>query len=204
MIAWAMALGALKHLVPLPRLVRLMRPRRLTGPRELSREQRVVALAHVAASLAGSAPDRACLTRSLLAYRYLGSAGVVPHLVVGLERGENGVRGHAWVQAVGEPVGETRAALARFVPLVAFTERGEPYRVTDTSDDAAGGSGVAQRGETRLGNPDDEAGGMRGTGRATGDAVEAARTSPKEGAARAVLPDVDAARLAERVKEWRE
>jgi hypothetical protein len=130
MVAWAVALRLLKHLVPLPRLARLMCQAGPPRDRDAASDQRLVALARVAAGLAGARADRSCLVRSLLAYRYLTTGGAPVHLVVGVERQEQGVRGHAWVAALGVPIGEAPEAVAAFEPILAFNERGEPYQAT--------------------------------------------------------------------------
>lgn len=130
MLAWAVALRLLKHLVTLPRLARLMRPRLVARAHDPILERRVAALARTAAALAGGTSDANCYTRSLLTYRFVGLAGTPAHLVVGFDRGETGVRGHAWVESGGRPVGETPDAVAAFRPFVRFDELGRDSRLS--------------------------------------------------------------------------
>lgn len=129
MLAWAVALRLLKHLVTLPRLARLMRPRLVARAHDPILERRVAALARTAAGLAGGTSDANCYTRSLLTYRFVGLAGTPAHLVVGFDRGETGVRGHAWVESGGRPVGEPPDAVSAFEPFVRFDERAGECRL---------------------------------------------------------------------------
>lgn len=132
---WALVLRLLKHVVPLPRLVRLAQAdlsrevpsgtfeRRLEG--YLERRQRF--------------PFRApgnCLERSLGAYRLLCAQGSDPQLRVGiavnahLPAGQRPtgqlpdshlpMRGHVWVEVDGRPFGERPGDLDGLTPVVTF------------------------------------------------------------------------------------
>lgn len=157
MLAWAVALRFLKHLVTLPRLARLMRPRFVAETTDPVLERRIAALARTAAGLAGGRSDANCYTRSLLTYRFVGLAGTRAHLVVGFDRGETGVRGHAWVESGGRPVGESLDAVSAFRPFVRFDELGRERRLSSgaqgsplqrASEGEAGEREARQRQET--------------------------------------------------------
>jgi len=115
-------LGLFKHLVPLRRLVQWAwcPP---AGPRnrdaELLLTAGVVRISHLR-----GLRDRDCLQRSLLLYRVLSRAGADPTLVVGFQRLDSQIVGHAWVVADGNPVVETDADLVRFSPAIRFGAQG--------------------------------------------------------------------------------
>ena len=119
MFAWSFALPLLKYVVPLPLLARLMWSRRRGEPPP-GREERVAAIAK-RISKARPLPHRDnCLEKSLLIYRFLSRLNADPQLVAGVRKGDKGVIGHVWVTVGGEPVGESRAALAQYAPVAVF------------------------------------------------------------------------------------
>jgi hypothetical protein len=69
-------------------------------------------------------PDRDCLQRSLLLYRVLSRAGAEPTLVVGFNRINDQMLGHAWVVVDGHSVIEADTDLLRFTPTFSFGSRG--------------------------------------------------------------------------------
>jgi hypothetical protein len=124
MLGWRIALPALKRLLPLPRLVRLMA--RDGGP-DGTEPERVSAITTAARRLFRPRIPGAdnCLERSLLIYRYLLRDGARPELVCGVERTGDGIEGHAWVQLDGRPVSDSPEAVERFAPIVRFGPDGE-------------------------------------------------------------------------------
>jgi hypothetical protein len=119
MAAWATVLPALKRVLPLPRLVELMRATSRRPLRQPDLEQRIVALAwwlHAPLALF----DRGCMQRSLLAYRFLGAAGAQPHLALGVRKEGATVMAHAWVLVDGAPAGESQNAIAPFAGMLMF------------------------------------------------------------------------------------
>ena len=125
MSAWAVWLPLLKYLLPLPRLVRLAAaaPRRAARQRE--QEHKVVTLSRwIYAPV--MRPDRGCLQRSLLAYRFLGEANASPRLLVGVRKDEGKVLAHAWVSVDGEPLGESPDWVGGFTAMLAFGADGRP------------------------------------------------------------------------------
>ena len=119
MTAWAAVLPALKHTIPLPRLVELVRATPRHSSREPEVEQRIVALAwwlHAPLALL----DRGCMQRSLLAYRFLGAAGAQPHLSIGVRKQGIAVLAHAWVFVDGAPAGESVSEIAPYAPMLVF------------------------------------------------------------------------------------
>jgi hypothetical protein len=123
MLAWSLVLPFGKRVLPLPRLVRLVRARTRTARRDPRREQ---AIAELSAWVFKSRPPAArhnCLERGLVAYRYLARAGAEPMLVVGMPRTAGG-HGHVWVSVDGAAVHDSAEALAEFDPLLAFASDG--------------------------------------------------------------------------------
>jgi len=114
-------LGLLKHFVPLNRLVQWAwcPP---AGPRNGEVERRLAADMLRLSQLTGL-PDRDCLQRSLLLYRVLSRAGADPTLVVGFQRLDGRIIGHAWVVVDGNPIIEPDADLIRFSPTLHFGSR---------------------------------------------------------------------------------
>jgi len=123
MLAWSTVLPVVKRALPLPRLVRLVRPRRQGNARDRSRELAIEALsAWVFKTRPPGARDN-CLERGLVAYRYLARAGAKPTLVVGMRR-TAGRHGHVWVCVEGAAVHDDAEALAAFEPVLAFASDG--------------------------------------------------------------------------------
>jgi len=116
-------LALLKHLVPLPWLVRQVwcPP---VGPRDCEAEWRLTSIVLRLSRLTGL-PDRDCLQRSLLLYRVLSHVGAEPILVVGFQRTNGRLRGHAWVTVDSRSVVEPEAELVGFSPALRFGSRGE-------------------------------------------------------------------------------
>lgn len=124
MLPWAITLPVLKHAVPITRLARLMSAGR-ARERDQARERRIVRAAWWASHVqARRFPDN-CLERSLLAFRYLGRAGAMPTLVLGVARDAGPVVGHAWVLVGGEPVADLATESDAYVPVASFTADGE-------------------------------------------------------------------------------
>lgn len=117
---WSLVLPALKHLLPLPKLVRVM-SRHKSGARSADAEKEIVRSARRVYRLRRPGT---CLERSLLAYRYLSAANADPRLVVGVRRGDGGVLGHAWVVVDDSPLYESRDGLALYAPVVEFAADG--------------------------------------------------------------------------------
>jgi hypothetical protein len=118
--AWSVALPFLKHLLPLPTLVRLM-ARPPHGARSTEAERQIVRWAR---RVYRARNPGTCLERSLLAYRYLSQASADPRLVVGVGKGDREFLGHAWVLVDDSPLYESDASLATFVPVVEFAADG--------------------------------------------------------------------------------
>jgi hypothetical protein len=117
-----MLFGLLKHLVPLRLLARWAwcRP---GGWRDRDVEERLHRRVIRLGQLVGL-PDRDCLQRSLLLYRALSRAGANPMLVIGFDRMNGRIFGHAWVVVDGRAVLESETDLLRFSPVVAFGRQG--------------------------------------------------------------------------------
>ena len=129
MTAWCVTLRLLKHAVPLPRLVLMVRqePR---GIRDTAAEQKVVVLARWTCRFTRWSAQGPCLERALLTYRYLTALGSDPTLVVGLAPagGEHAsLRGHAWVTVDGVAVDDTDESLEGFETAVSFSADGRQF-----------------------------------------------------------------------------
>jgi Transglutaminase-like superfamily len=123
-LGWSLVLPIAKHALPLPRLLRLMRPRKRTTQRDRKRE---VAIVSLAAWVFKTRPPRArdnCLERGLVVYRYLSRAGAGPELVIGAAKGVQGVHGHVWVTIDGRAVHDSPATLAGFEPILVVKSDG--------------------------------------------------------------------------------
>jgi hypothetical protein len=125
MVLWAYVLAALKHVLPLPRLVQLMAAGTCRAPYQRGHERQIVAQAHRVCRLCFATDRGRCLERSLIAYRFLAQAGSSPRLVVGMWKTENQWIGHTWVVVEGVPLGETLAELHQFTILLAFGAEGK-------------------------------------------------------------------------------
>jgi hypothetical protein len=115
-------LGLLKHLVPLPWLVKWTWCER-SGPRDRLAERRLTANV-LRLSKLSRIGDRDCLQRSLLLCRLLSAAGANPELVVGLREQEGKIIGHAWVLVDQVSIVESTSDLVLFSPVLRFGARG--------------------------------------------------------------------------------
>lgn len=119
MLGWSLVLPVLKRLVALPRLVALLHRDPGVPQRDPRREEVVAELSAWAFRSRPAESRDNCLDRSLVAYRYLGRAGAMPSLVVGIARGEP-VSGHVWVTVDGHPVHDDPERVAAFSVITAF------------------------------------------------------------------------------------
>jgi Transglutaminase-like superfamily len=123
---WAVALRMLKHVIPLAVLVRAVRRPAACLRRDEVRERKIVVLARWGCRILAWSAEDSCLERALVSYRYLTSAGAAPHLVVGLGRANDRIRGHSWVTVDGRAVDDTEETLAGFEVITAFGPDGVP------------------------------------------------------------------------------
>jgi hypothetical protein len=120
-------LGLLKHVVPLSWLARWAWSAP-DGPRDREAESRLAARVFRLSQLIGLL-DRDCLHRSLLLYRVLSRAGADPRLVIGFQRMNGRILGHAWVIVDGHAVIEPEVDLLRFSPALGFGFDGAPLSI---------------------------------------------------------------------------
>jgi Transglutaminase-like superfamily len=137
MVAWRAALPALKYLLPLPRLVRLMAAPRAVAARDPDRVETVVALAERVFPSVPDRPSDRCLERGLVAYRFLARANADPTLVIAVRKRAGLPRGHAWVTVDRLPVHDSPALLEDFASVMTFLSDGTLVR--------EGGFGDAER-----------------------------------------------------------
>lgn len=114
--------GVLKHVVPLTRLVHWAWCAPVGRRARETEGQLTTSVLRLSQRL--GMWDRDCLQRSLLLYRVLSRAGAEPKLVVGFNRMNGRVLGHAWVTVDGHAVIEPESNLRRFSPVFSFGTRG--------------------------------------------------------------------------------
>jgi hypothetical protein len=123
MIAWSAVLPALKRVVPLHILTRLM----WQGKRTQTRADRLSTITFLARRIYRMRPflrrDN-CLERGLLTYRFLSREGMEPRLVLGARKARGEILGHAWVTVDGRPIMDGSEALAEFTPVAEFGAEG--------------------------------------------------------------------------------
>jgi len=109
--SWVAALSMLVKLMPLPRALRLVAPRRriIAGTDDVAGEQ--ARLARILDSVLAAdfwflTPT--CWKRAPVLHRFLALKGIETRIIFGVRReGEDALSGHAWLEAGGEPLLET-------------------------------------------------------------------------------------------------
>jgi hypothetical protein len=126
MVAWRLLVSTLKHIIPLTRLVAIAGGGTPVGAAagRLPPQARILELARLACRPRLFGSNDNCLDRSLIAYRYLRAAGASPSLVIGVGRAEGSVRGHAWLTAGDDQLGEPHGTHEEFKELLRFTADG--------------------------------------------------------------------------------
>jgi hypothetical protein len=122
LLVWALLVPMLKRLVPLPNLARLMWVDRPSGTPNHERQKRIIRAARLVLRARPLGQDENCLDRSLVLYRFLSMEMLDPRLVVGVRRGPDAVKGHAWVTVDGRPVVEP--SVAEYTPLAVIGPAG--------------------------------------------------------------------------------
>ncbi|MBV8857044.1 MAG: lasso peptide biosynthesis B2 protein [Acidobacteria bacterium] len=108
MCAWVVALSLLVKLLPLPRAMALLAPRRARRdvPPDPARVQARLARlldSVLAADLWVFTPT--CWKRAPVLHRYLALEGIPTRVLFGVRReGSDALSGHAWLEAGGEPI----------------------------------------------------------------------------------------------------
>ncbi len=135
---WAAIVRPLKHLLPLPTLVKLARPRTRPASRDRreSFEQRLERYLMQRGRFPARPPGN-CLERSLGVYRLLCAVGSDPRLVVGVRPGDRGVDGHVWIVLDGHPFAEA-SDVASYASVVAFDARGRREAAVGDGTDLTG------------------------------------------------------------------
>lgn len=137
--AWAAVLPALKLVLPVTSLARLMWRDARVDRRDRREETRVLAYVD-RLYRRGRVPRRHnCLERSLITYRFLSELNANPVLTVAMKRDHEALRGHAWVVVDGNALAEHPQTTAAFAPVIRFGSRGtmlsdfdEPFAVHST------------------------------------------------------------------------
>ena len=106
--AWVVALSLLIRLMPLPRAMALVAPRRVGRQRPTdaaSVQERLARLLDsvLAADFWVFTPT--CWKRAPVLHRYLALSGIDTRVLFGVRReGADALSGHAWLEAAGEPI----------------------------------------------------------------------------------------------------
>jgi hypothetical protein len=106
--AWVVALSLLVKLLPLPRAISLVAPRRVPRDTPLDAARVQARLARLldsvlAADLWVFTPT--CWKRAPVLHRYLALSGIPTRVLFGVRReGADALSGHAWLEAGGEPI----------------------------------------------------------------------------------------------------
>ena len=109
--AWVVALSLLVKLMPLPRAMALVAPRR--GARDAPADAALVRerLARLLDSVLAAdfwVFTPTCWKRAPVLHRYLALSGIDTRVIFGVRReGSDALSGHAWLEAGGEPILET-------------------------------------------------------------------------------------------------
>ena len=107
--AWVVAVSLLMRLVPLPRAMRLVAPRR-TGRKAGDAAQIQARLASLLDSVLAAdfwVFTPTCWKRAPVLHRYLALSGIETRVLFGVRRDVTGgdtLSGHAWLEAGGEPL----------------------------------------------------------------------------------------------------
>jgi hypothetical protein len=110
--AWVVALTLLMRVLPLPRAMRLVAPRR-PGRRSGDAARVQTRLAGLLDSVLAAnfwVFTPTCWKRAPVLHRYLALSGIETRVLFGVRRGDGGgdaLSGHAWLEAGGEPLLET-------------------------------------------------------------------------------------------------
>jgi Transglutaminase-like superfamily len=135
---WAAIVRPLKHVMPLPTLVRLARPRpgQSAPAHRESVERRLAGYLSQHGRFPARPPSN-CLERSLAAYRLLCRVGADVRLAVGVRPREGAVDGHVWVTLDGRPFAEA-SDVSTYALVVAFDSQGRREAVRGGRTDLTG------------------------------------------------------------------
>lgn len=111
MTLWLLILRLLRPIFSLKRLIDLITPKQ---SKEADQPQDVMKYLGWFNYLNLYGNSGGCLTRALLSYRFLTSAGVEPKLFIGFD----GREGHAWIEHSGKIVQESQQTINQFTPVL--------------------------------------------------------------------------------------
>jgi hypothetical protein len=108
------------RVVPIERLLGIIaRLRNFCFFREWLNERALVDFADLAAALTHG--RKRCLSRSFLLYWLMGSGGKPVDIVVGIQRRDDLLFSHAWVERDGIILGDRPESLEEFIPVMRFS-----------------------------------------------------------------------------------
>jgi hypothetical protein len=130
-VSWAVILPVLKRIVPLKSLVRFMWvPAK--EKRTPAQERKIGTLVRWLYYFV--VPEKSCLERSLLLYRFLSRNNSDPRLVTGMRRAEDQTwKGHAWILVDGKPFEEQEASVEDFQTFAIFGPGGSVDSIQKTA-----------------------------------------------------------------------
>jgi hypothetical protein len=106
--AWVFALSLLVKLMPLPRALKLVAPRRVRTRRAFDAAEVEARLARLLDSVLAAdfwVFTPTCWKRAPVLHRYLALSGIETRVLFGVRReGHGTLDGHAWLEAGGEPI----------------------------------------------------------------------------------------------------
>ena len=121
-IGWRLVLPVLKYAIPLRTLARWMAKRPSSACSAEIREARIASVRRLLAQGGRLVISGNCLERSLVLHRFLGEVGASPKLVMGVNRSDESVGGHAWIEVDGTPLADETTR--QFVPVLMFEPDG--------------------------------------------------------------------------------
>ena len=117
-VSWALVLPILKRIIPLKSLAKFMW---IPAKKETAPEQEKKVATLVRWLYLFVFPQKTCLERSLLLYRFLSRINSDPRLVTGMRRAEDqSWKGHAWILVGGKPFEEPEASVEDFKTFAVF------------------------------------------------------------------------------------
>jgi hypothetical protein len=108
--AWVVAVSLMMRVLPLPRAMRLVSPRRRrarTQPDASETQARLARLLDSVLAVDFWVFTPTCWKRAPVLHRYLALAGIETRVLFGVRRGKergDALSGHAWLEAGGEPL----------------------------------------------------------------------------------------------------
>jgi hypothetical protein len=110
MAAWVIVLSAVVRMFSLPRALKLIAAKQRSGRKRVStaQEQRLARAIDLLLATNVFVFKPVCWKRAAILHRYLALLGIPTQIVFGVREGGGDVDGHAWLEADGNPILETK------------------------------------------------------------------------------------------------